>query len=96
LIVSPLLVVSFIFLGSTKSGENQPEMCQKCDLFQAFLGASLIYLSERVAGSDEKEKWRRKKSSFQCYTTFSERTDSLKALDSVAIYLEDGNFLVDK
>ena len=57
-------------------------MCQKCDLFQAFLGASLIYLGERVAGSDEKEKWRRKKSSFQCYATFSERTDSLKALDS--------------
>jgi hypothetical protein len=52
-------------------------MCQKCDRFQAFLGASLIYLGERVAGSDEKEKWRREKSSFQYHATFYERTDSL-------------------
>jgi hypothetical protein len=59
------------------------------------LGASLIYLGERVAGSDEKEKRGRKKSSFQCHATLhteDERTDSLKALDSVAIYLENGNF----
>jgi len=67
-------------------------MCQKCDLFQAFLDASLIYLDERVAGSDEKEKWGRKKSSFQCHATLCERADSLKALDRVAIYLENGNF----
>ena len=67
-------------------------MCQKCDLFQAFPGLSLIYLGERVAGSDEKEKWGRKKSSIQCHATLCERADSLKALDSVAIYLENGNF----
>jgi hypothetical protein len=67
-------------------------MCQKCDLFQAFPGASLRYLGERVAGSDEKEKWKRKKSSFQCHATLYERADSLKALDSVASYLENGNF----
>jgi hypothetical protein len=67
-------------------------MCQKRDHFQAFLGASPTYLGERVAGSDEKEKWRRKKSSLQCHATLCEKTDSLRALDSVAIYLENGLF----
>ncbi len=33
-------------------------MCQKCDLFQAFLGAFPIYLGERFAEFDKKEKER--------------------------------------
>ena len=33
-------------------------MGQKCDLFQAFLGAFSTYLGERVEESDEKEKER--------------------------------------
>ena len=59
-------------------------MCQKCDLFQAFLGAFSIYLGERVAGSGEKRSGEEKMSSLRCHATLCERTASLKALDSVA------------
>jgi hypothetical protein len=42
--------------------------------------------------SGEKEKWRRKKRSFQSHARLCERADALKALDSVASYLENANF----
>jgi hypothetical protein len=38
-----------------------PEMGEKCDLFQAFLGVSLRYLGAYVARSDEKRERKRKK-----------------------------------
>jgi hypothetical protein len=38
-------------------------MCQKCDHFQAFVGAFPRYLGERVAESDE-EEWRRTEKEF--------------------------------
>jgi hypothetical protein len=63
-------------------------MCQKCDLFQAFLGAFPIYLGERFAEFDKKEKERVEKGSFQCHATLCERTISLKARGLVASYLE--------
>ena len=44
-------------------------MCQKCNLFQAFLGAFPIYLGERFAEVDKKEKERVEKGSFQCHAT---------------------------
>jgi hypothetical protein len=36
-------------------------MCQKCDRFQAFLGAFSTYLGEQVAESDEEERWKTEK-----------------------------------
>ena len=65
-------------------------MCQKCDLFQAFLGASLIHLDERVAGSDEKEKWMERVPSIAKPHSVTEPL-RLQAQDLVAIYLENGN-----
>jgi hypothetical protein len=41
-----------------------PEMRQKCDHFQAFLDASLIYLGARVAESDEEGRWKTEKEFF--------------------------------
>jgi hypothetical protein len=38
-----------------RSVASIPEMRQKCDRLQAFLGASPIYLGERVARSDKRE-----------------------------------------
>jgi hypothetical protein len=38
-----------------------PEMRQKCDRFQAFLGAFSTYLGEQVAESDEEERWKTEK-----------------------------------
>jgi hypothetical protein len=67
-------------------------MCEKGDLFQAFLDLFLRYLGERVVESGEKEKWRRKKRSFQCYAIVCERADALKAQDLVASYLENAHF----
>jgi hypothetical protein len=71
-------------------------MDEKCDLFQAFLGVSLRYLGEHVAGSDEKEERIRKKRFLGCSAMLCERADTLKALGSVAGYLEKRYFLTDK
>jgi|GraSoi2013_115cm_1033766.scaffolds.fasta_scaffold527194_1 hypothetical protein len=75
-----------------RSVASIPEMRQKCDRLQAFLGASPIYLGERVARSDKKRSEERKKRALRCHATLCERADSLKALDSVAGYLENGSF----
>ena len=69
-----------------------PEMDEKCDLFQAFLGASLRYLGEHVARSDEKEERIREKRGLRCRAMLCERADALKALGSVAGYLENRIF----
>jgi hypothetical protein len=80
---------AFLLLPSVASIS---EMCEKGDLFQAFLDIFLRYLGERVVESGEKEKWRRKKRSFQSHARLCERADALKALDSVASYLENAHF----
>ena len=71
-------------------------MGEKCDLVQAFLDASLRYLGEPVAGSDEKEEWSREKRFLRCRAILCERADALKVLGSVASYLENSHFLTDK
>ncbi len=38
-----------------------PEIRQKCDRFQAFLGVSPIYLGAKVAVSDEEGDWETEK-----------------------------------
>jgi hypothetical protein len=42
-------------------------MGQKCDLFQAFLGAFSIYLGRQVAKADEEEKGKTKKEVFMMH-----------------------------
>jgi hypothetical protein len=67
-------------------------MCQKCDPFQVFVGASPKYPGAQVAGSDARREVENGKSSSRCYVRLSERADSLKALGSVASYMENGIF----
>ena len=69
-----------------------PEMGEKCDLFQAFLGVSLRYLGEHDAESDEKKERSRKKRFLGCSAMLCERADALTALGGVAGYLENGIF----
>jgi hypothetical protein len=52
-----------------RSVASIPEMRQKCDRLQAFLGASPIYLGERVARSDKKRSEERKKRALRCHAT---------------------------
>jgi len=67
-------------------------MGEKCELFQAFLGVSLRYLGEHVAGAHQKGERIRKKRLLECHAMLCERSDTLKALGSVASYLENGFF----
>jgi hypothetical protein len=65
-------------------------MCQKCDPFQEFVGASPKYPGAQVAGSDARREVENRKSYSRCYVRLSERADSLKALGSVALFLANG------
>jgi hypothetical protein len=44
-----------------------PEIRQKCDHFQAFFGAFLIYLGARIAESDEEGRWKTEKEFLPCH-----------------------------
>jgi hypothetical protein len=48
-------------LPFSPSRASIPEVCQKCDHFQAFVGAFSTYLGERIAESDEEERWKTEK-----------------------------------
>jgi len=71
-------------------------MSGKCHLFQAFLGVSLRYLGEHVAGSDEKGERSRKKRFLECHAVLCERADVLKALGSMADYMLNPRKIYDK
>src|SRR5215467_1447811 len=79
-------------LSLSPSRTSIPEMGQKCDRFQAFLGAFSIYFGVRSANLAKKRDKKRKKSSSRCRAILCGKTDSLKALDSVADYLENSHF----
>jgi hypothetical protein len=64
-------------------------MGEKCDPFQTFLGVSLRYLGEHVAGSDVKGERSRKKRLLGCCAILCERVDALEAPGIVASYLEN-------
>jgi hypothetical protein len=48
-------------MSLSPSRASIPEMRQKCDRFQAFVGAFSTYLGARVAESDEEERWKKEK-----------------------------------
>ena len=69
-----------------------PEMCQKRDYFQAFVGALLKYPGEKGRDLAKKRSGERKKNYPRCHAILCEKADLLKASGSVASYLENGNF----
>jgi len=69
-----------------------PEICQKCDHFAAFTGASAKYLGERngVLANKRGNEW--KKERLTMHVSLCDGGYLLKALGSVAHYLADGIF----
>jgi len=69
-----------------------PEICQKCDHFAAFTGASATYLGERdgVLAKKRGDEW--KKERLTMHASLCGGGYLLKALGSVAHYLADGIF----
>ena len=56
---SASVVLRIACLSSSRA--SIPEMCQKCDQYEPFVGAFLRYCGKDVAGSREGEKWRAEK-----------------------------------
>src|SRR2546429_8320305 len=66
-----------------------PEICQKCDHFAAFAGASAKYLGEREEELMKKRGRQTGKERFTIHASLCGGGDLLKALGSVASYLAD-------
>jgi hypothetical protein len=68
------------------------EICQKCDHFAPFAGASAKYLGEREGGLAKKRGDERKKSYSPCHVSLCGRGNELRALGIVAGYLANALF----
>jgi hypothetical protein len=88
--IFPLIVPKSRSLSLLK--KSIPEIRQKCDRFQTFLGVSPIYLGAELWYLTKKGVGKRKKRGLRCHATLCERIDSLRALDSVGGYMENGHF----
>src|SRR5205807_4543765 len=69
-----------------------PEICQQCDHFAAFAGASAKYLGEREEELMKKRGRQTGKERFTIHASLCGGGDLLKALGSVASYLADRLF----
>src|SRR5216117_3268033 len=66
-----------------------PEICRKCDPFDAFSGSSAKYLGQKERKGMKKVNNEQLEKDLQCQVRLYGRENQLKALGSVAIYLAD-------
>jgi hypothetical protein len=69
-----------------------PEICQKCDHFAAFAGASAKYLGEREGNLAKKRGDERKKCDSPCHVSLCGRGNELRAQGIVVGYLANALF----
>jgi hypothetical protein len=68
------------------------KFARNATIFRHFLAHLSYNLAQELRHLTKKGDGKRKKSSLQCYAILCERTDSPKALASVAGYMENGKF----
>ncbi|HKF36339.1 MAG TPA: hypothetical protein VKB35_05510 [Ktedonobacteraceae bacterium] len=73
------IVPNLPVLQAEQARRNIPERGEKCELFQAFLGAFSRYSGECVAGFDEKEKRKAERESLMMSRHFMRESPSSKS-----------------
>src|SRR5438045_9507330 len=77
------------YVSLSLSRVSIPEICQECDHFAAFAGASAKYLGKRKEELMKKRRRQTEKERFTMHASLCGGGDLLKAPGSVASYLAD-------